>query len=137
MWLVKYRNKARFWLYSNIQVQIRKRKNYSGLQTLVPPLPLFTSSICCKSKFIIWSGINTCIFDISICRRILLNYAIYNSNLGYTQGMSDLLAPILVEIEEEAEAFWCFVGLMQRGMFVCTPTDSDMEHNLASRHLKA
>ncbi|XP_046662744.1 TBC1 domain family member 16, partial [Homalodisca vitripennis] len=62
--------------------------------------------------------------------RILLNYAIYNSTLGYTQGMSDLLAPILAEIETEADVFWCFVGLMQRGMFVCTPTDSDMERNL-------
>lgn len=46
--------------------------------------------------------------------------------------MSDLLAPVLAEIEEEADAFWCFVGLMQRGMFVCTPTDSDMERNLVS-----
>ncbi|XP_054283998.1 TBC1 domain family member 16-like isoform X1 [Macrosteles quadrilineatus] len=62
--------------------------------------------------------------------RILLNYAVYNASLGYTQGMSDLLAPVLAEIETESDAFWCFVGLMQRGMFVCTPTDSDMERNL-------
>ncbi|KOB64538.1 Uncharacterized protein OBRU01_21145 [Operophtera brumata] len=35
----------------------------------------------------------------------------------YTQGMSDLLAPVLCEIKSEAEAFWCFVGLMQRTIF--------------------
>lgn len=50
----------------------------------------------------------------------------------YYQGMSDLLAPILCEIQNESEAFWCFVGLMQRGMFVCTPTDNDIDKNLVS-----
>lgn len=68
---------------------------------------------------------------VEIMKNILLNYAVYNASLGYTQGMSDLLAPVLAEIEDEADAFWCFVGLMQRGMFVCTPTDSDMERNLS------
>lgn len=62
----------------------------------------------------------------------MLNYAVYNPSLGYTQGMSDLLAPVLAELESEADTFWCFAGLMQRGMFVCTPTDSDMECNLVS-----
>jgi TBC1 domain family member 15 len=28
--------------------------------------------------------------------------------------MNDLLAPILAEVEEEADAFWCFKGLMDR-----------------------
>lgn len=27
--------------------------------------------------------------------------------------MSDLLAPILVIMENEADAFWCFAGLME------------------------
>lgn len=48
------------------------------------------------------------------------------------QGMSDLLAPILVEIPDEAEAFWCFVDIIKRGLFVCAPTDSDMEKNLVN-----
>lgn len=64
------------------------------------------------------------------CRRILLNYAVYDTSHGYTQGMSDLLSPILAEIQDEAETFWCFVGLMKRSLFVCTPTDSDMEKHL-------
>ena len=32
---------------------------------------------------------------------------------GYVQGMSDLLAPILVVMENEVDAFWCFAGLME------------------------
>lgn len=63
-------------------------------------------------------------------RNILLNYAVYNKGAGYTQGMSDLLAPVLVEMKNEADAFWCFVGLMQRASFVCTPTDGDMDRSL-------
>ena len=34
--------------------------------------------------------------------------------LGYVQGMNDLLSPILIVMENEVEAFWCFVGLMER-----------------------
>ncbi|XP_075231333.1 TBC1 domain family member 16 [Lycorma delicatula] len=63
-------------------------------------------------------------------KNILLNYAVYDAGLGYLQGMSDLLAPLLAEIGTEADTFWCFVGLMRRTIFVCTPTDSDMERNL-------
>lgn len=48
--------------------------------------------------------------------------------------MSDLLAPVLCEIGDEAATFWCFVGLMQRAVFVATPTDNDMERNL--KHLR-
>lgn len=46
--------------------------------------------------------------------------------------MSDLLAPVLAEMKNEADAFWCFVGLMQRASFVCTPTDGDMDRSLVS-----
>ena len=35
------------------------------------------------------------------------------SLLGYVQGMSDLLSPILFVMDDEADAFWCFVGLME------------------------
>ncbi|XP_076330976.1 LOW QUALITY PROTEIN: TBC1 domain family member 16-like [Tachypleus tridentatus] len=63
-------------------------------------------------------------------RFILLNYAVYNPVMGYTQGMSDLLAPILAELRDEAETFWCFVGLMQCTIFFSSPKDTDMEINL-------
>ncbi|CAH0564454.1 unnamed protein product [Brassicogethes aeneus] len=68
--------------------------------------------------------------NLVIMKNILLNYAIYNSGLGYTQGMSDLLAPVLCELKDEVAAFWCFVGLMQRAVFVATPTDRDMDRSL-------
>ena len=32
---------------------------------------------------------------------------------GYVQGMSDLLSPILFIMDDEADAFWCFVGFME------------------------
>ena len=69
-------------------------------------------------------------FSVFSRRNILLNYAVYNCRLGYTQGMSDLLAPLLAELNSEIEAFWCFAGLMQRSVAVCTPTDIDMDRNL-------
>jgi len=45
-------------------------------------------------------------------REVLLSYAFYDPDLGYVQGMSDLLSPILCIMEHDADAFWCFVGLM-------------------------
>ena len=33
---------------------------------------------------------------------------------GYVQGMSDLLSPILVTMENEVDAFWCFAGFMEK-----------------------
>jgi hypothetical protein len=32
----------------------------------------------------------------------------------FSQGMSDLLSPILFVMEDESESFWCFVALMER-----------------------
>lgn len=34
--------------------------------------------------------------------------------VGYVQGMNDLLVPILMMMEDEVDAFWCFKGLMDR-----------------------
>ncbi|KAK7384934.1 hypothetical protein VNO78_30637 [Psophocarpus tetragonolobus] len=45
---------------------------------------------------------------------ILEAYALYDSDIGYCQGMSDLLSPIISVISEDHEAFWCFVGFMKR-----------------------
>ena len=38
----------------------------------------------------------------------------YNFDLGYVQGMSDLLSPILFVMQNEVDAFWCFVKFMER-----------------------
>ncbi|CAN0840846.1 Rab GTPase-activating protein 22 [Linum grandiflorum] len=45
---------------------------------------------------------------------ILEAYALYDPEIGYCQGMSDLLTPIIAMIEEDFEAFWCFVGFMKK-----------------------
>lgn len=68
--------------------------------------------------------------NVLIMKRILLNYAFHNPVIGYTQGMSDLLAPLLIELRDESEAFWCFEGLMERTLFVSSPKDCDMDENL-------
>ncbi|KAG0712996.1 TBC1 domain family member 16 [Chionoecetes opilio] len=64
-------------------------------------------------------------------KRILLNFATHNPVMGYTQGMSDILAPILAEVRNEADVFWCFTGLMSKTIFVTSPKDEDMEKNLS------
>ncbi|XP_069511300.1 TBC1 domain family member 16 [Ambystoma mexicanum] len=68
--------------------------------------------------------------NVESMRRILLNYAVYNPSIGYSQGMSDLVAPILTEVLDESDTFWCFVGLMQNTIFISSPRDEDMEKQL-------
>jgi len=46
-------------------------------------------------------------------RRILLSYSMYNFELGYCQGMSDLCSTILDVCRDEALSFWCFHELME------------------------
>lgn len=45
---------------------------------------------------------------------MLLTYNEYNKDLGYVQGMSDLLAPIYAVMQDDAVAFWGFVNFMDR-----------------------
>ncbi|KAI4335687.1 hypothetical protein L6164_014311 [Bauhinia variegata] len=52
--------------------------------------------------------------NVNVLRDILLTYSFYNFDLGYCQGMSDLLSPILFVMDDESEAFWCFVAQMER-----------------------
>jgi hypothetical protein len=49
-----------------------------------------------------------------LLKDILVTYGMYNFDLGYVQGMSDLLSPIVIVMEDEVDAFWCFVGFMDR-----------------------
>lgn len=52
--------------------------------------------------------------NVNLLHDILLTYSFYNFDLGYCQGMSDLLSPILYVMDDESESFWCFVALMER-----------------------
>ncbi|XP_038237661.1 TBC1 domain family member 17 isoform X2 [Dermochelys coriacea] len=44
---------------------------------------------------------------------VLMTYCVYNFDLGYVQGMSDLLSPVLYVTQNEVDAFWCFAGFME------------------------
>lgn len=45
---------------------------------------------------------------------MLITYNEYNTNLGYVQGMSDLLAPLYVVFQDDAISFWAFCNFMDR-----------------------
>ncbi|EHK26045.1 uncharacterized protein TRIVIDRAFT_79653 [Trichoderma virens Gv29-8] len=47
-------------------------------------------------------------------KEMLLTYNEYNKELGYVQGMSDLLAPIYAVVQDDAVAFWAFQMYMDR-----------------------
>ncbi|RCK66440.1 GTPase-activating protein GYP7 [Candida viswanathii] len=47
-------------------------------------------------------------------RNILLTYNEHNVNLGYVQGMTDLLSPLYVVIRDEPLVFFAFANFMER-----------------------
>ncbi|XP_078436557.1 rab GTPase-activating protein 22-like [Wolffia australiana] len=65
---------------------------------------------------------------------ILAVYAWIDKDIGYCQGMSDLCSPMVVLLEDEADAFWCFERLMRRlrGNFRCTEKSVGVENQLQS-----
>ncbi|KAL0085745.1 putative GTPase activating protein [Phycomyces blakesleeanus] len=52
--------------------------------------------------------------NLETLKDILCTYNIHNTELGYVQGMSDLLSPLYAVLEDEALSFWAFVGFMNR-----------------------
>ncbi|KAG2533642.1 hypothetical protein PVAP13_9NG016251 [Panicum virgatum] len=63
---------------------------------------------------------------------ILAVYAWIDKEVGYCQGMSDLCSPMIVLLNDEADAFWCFERLMRRlrGNFRCTKQSVGVENQL-------
>ncbi|XP_078082234.1 small G protein signaling modulator 1 [Mustelus asterias] len=47
-------------------------------------------------------------------RNVMCSYIWQHLEIGYVQGMCDLLAPLLVVLDDEAMAFSCFTQLMKR-----------------------
>jgi len=45
---------------------------------------------------------------------ILLTYCWNNWNIGYTQGMNDMVVPLLTLYNDEVDTYWCFKGLMEK-----------------------
>ncbi|KAB2044279.1 hypothetical protein ES319_D01G077800v1 [Gossypium barbadense] len=65
---------------------------------------------------------------------ILSVYAWIDIDVGYCQGMSDLCSPMIILLENEADAFWCFERLMRRlrGNFQCTETFVGVQTQLSN-----
>lgn len=54
---------------------------------------------------------------IQTLKNILLNYLKFKPHISYSQGMTDLLAPLLAALDDEADAFWCFTRLVEGSAF--------------------
>lgn len=52
--------------------------------------------------------------NLLILRDILFSYNEINKNLGYVQGMCDLLSPLYYVFRDESLTFWAFVRFMER-----------------------
>ncbi|CAO2833505.1 unnamed protein product [Amaranthus hypochondriacus] len=65
---------------------------------------------------------------------ILSVYAWIDGDVGYCQGMSDLCSPMIILLDNEADAFWCFERLMRRlrGNFRCTGRSVGVEAQLSN-----
>ncbi|XP_039116849.1 TBC1 domain family member 15-like isoform X2 [Dioscorea cayenensis subsp. rotundata] len=63
---------------------------------------------------------------------VLAVYSWIDRDIGYCQGMSDLCSPIIMLVENEADAFWCFEHLMRRlrGNFKCTSSSIGVRSQL-------
>ncbi|XP_019058812.1 PREDICTED: GTPase-activating protein GYP7-like isoform X3 [Tarenaya hassleriana] len=45
---------------------------------------------------------------------VLAIYTWLNPDIGYVQGMNDICSPMIILLENEADAFWCFERAMRR-----------------------
>jgi len=70
-----------------------------------------------------------------ILHNVLMTYNMYNFDLGYVQGMNDLLSPLLVVMEDEIDSFWCFAGLMERMHENFHLEQSHIKKQLANLHV--
>ncbi|KAK3093405.1 hypothetical protein FSP39_015181, partial [Pinctada imbricata] len=51
---------------------------------------------------------------LTVLRNILITFSAFNSDIGYAQGMNDILAQFLVVFDSEVEAYWCFSNYMKK-----------------------
>ncbi|KAL8101176.1 uncharacterized protein LOC141683477 isoform X1 [Apium graveolens] len=46
--------------------------------------------------------------------RVLAVYSWVDNSIGYVQGMNDICSPMIILLEDEADAFWCYEHAMRR-----------------------
>ncbi|XP_013187321.2 TBC1 domain family member 15 isoform X2 [Amyelois transitella] len=68
--------------------------------------------------------------NLTVLQDILMTYVMYNFDLGYVQGMSDILAPLLLLLDNEVDSFWCFVGFMDKIVSNFDMDQAGMKHQL-------
>ncbi|CAB3238724.1 unnamed protein product [Arctia plantaginis] len=68
--------------------------------------------------------------NLLVLQDILMTYVMYNFDLGYVQGMSDILAPLLLLMGNEVDSFWCFVGFMDKIASNFEMDQAGMKHQL-------
>uniref|UniRef100_A0A6G3MFK7 TBC1 domain family member 16 (Trinotate prediction) n=1 Tax=Henneguya salminicola TaxID=69463 RepID=A0A6G3MFK7_HENSL len=66
--------------------------------------------------------------NLKTLKNILLNYCYSRPHIGYTQGMTDLLAPLLQVLNSESEAFWCFIEFVENNYCAIFPNNENMDH---------
>ncbi|XP_070016682.1 uncharacterized protein [Nicotiana sylvestris] len=61
-------------------------------------------------------------------------YAWMDKDIGYVQGMSDICSPMVILLESEADAFWCFERAMRRlrENFKCTTSSMGVQTQLST-----
>ncbi|XP_056163686.1 rab GTPase-activating protein 22 isoform X1 [Syzygium oleosum] len=65
---------------------------------------------------------------------VLAVYAWVDSDIGYVQGMNDICSPMVILLEHEADAFWCFERAMRRlrENFRCTTSSIGVQSQLGT-----
>lgn len=103
---------------------MRERENLIGKWKTLSSLPILAQKTCKWPSFLdkdvqrtdrthpYFVGDDN--VNLTTMREILMTYNMYDFNLGYVQGMSDLLAPIMVVMDNEVDSFWCLVGYMEK-----------------------
>uniref|UniRef100_A0A673VQD9 Small G protein signaling modulator 1 n=2 Tax=Suricata suricatta TaxID=37032 RepID=A0A673VQD9_SURSU len=89
----------------------------SGVTYSPELLDLYTVNLHRIEKDVQRCDRNYCYFtpaNLEKLRNVMCSYIWQHIEIGYVQGMCDLLAPLLVILDDEALAFSCFTELMKR-----------------------
>ncbi|XP_002737000.2 TBC1 domain family member 15-like [Saccoglossus kowalevskii] len=50
---------------------------------------------------------------LSVLRDILITFAVFHPDVGYAQGMNDIVSRFLIVFNSEVDAYWCFIKYME------------------------